>query len=436
MEVLAYLLFVVACLVLSAFFSGSETALLRIRRHDLDRDVREAHSPGAVATRDLLKNTSRLLVTILLGNNIANILGASIASALAVAALGPRWGITVSTIVMTFTVFLVCEVFPKAIAARHPRRISYLVALPLYLFHRALWPLHAVYDRLIEPMVRRYARGSDASAFDGNAELMRLARETADEYGDPGTPVGIIGAAARAADMTAEEIMVQRTEIVAYPVTTLPAQVLDEILKEGYTRVPIYEDEIDKILGVAHLKDVIDLVRNDPDSDLHRILKPTLKIPEKKPILDLLAEMQRVFVHLAIVQDEFGVTQGLVTQEDILEELVGEIRDEFDRHELESIRHVADGRYQALARIKVTDFNRETGEQIETDQGDTLAGIVFNSLGRVPRRGESAHIPGYEIVVTDLTRNRVNQVQVLKRDDPDSDADGTPSALGRTGTRD
>jgi magnesium and cobalt transporter len=110
----------------------------------------------------------------------------------------------------------------------------------------------------------------------------------------------------------------------------------------------------------------------------------------------------------------------MVTQEDILEELVGEIRDEFDRHELESIRRVSEGRYQALAQVKVLDFNRETGEQLDADAGDTLAGIVFNTLGRVPRRGESVQIPGYEIVVTDLTRNRVNQVQVLARPIGDS----------------
>ncbi len=437
MEIAAYLLLVAACLALSAFFSGSETALLRVRREDLHRDVKEAHSPGALATQELLHSTSRLLVTILLGNNVANILGASVASALAVAALGPRWGITLATVVMTLTVLIFCEVVPKAVAARHPRRIAYLGALPLYLFHQALRPLHILYDRMIEPTVRRLAGGSEAAAVRDREELLRLARETAEENGSAadGTPLGIIGATARAAEMTVEDIMVRRPEIVAFPVATQPAQLLDAILKEGYTRVPIFEGDIDKVLGVAHLKDIIQLVRNNGGADLPRILKPTLKVPERKPILELLGEMQRVFVHLAIVQDEFGVTQGLVTQEDILEELVGEIRDEFDRHELETIRRVADGRYQALARVKVIDFNRETGEQVDTDSGDTLAGIVFNTLGRVPRRGESVRIPGYEIVVTDLTRNRVTQVQVLVRPEedtepePDSEKSGQRTAV-------
>ncbi len=416
MEVVAYLLLVVACLALSAFFSGSETALLRVRQDELERDVKEAHSPGALATRDLLKSTPRLLVTILLGNNVANILGASVASALAVSALGPKWGIAVATGVMTLTVFIFCEVLPKAIAANHPKRIAYLVSLPLYLFHHALRPIHMLYHRLIEPMVKWFAGTSDPAGLRDREDLLRLAREAVDESADAGSsPLGIIGSAARAADMTVADIMIARPEIVAYPVDTPPSDLLDAILREGYTRVPIYEGDIDKVLGVAHLKDIITTVRSDDGAGIHRVLKPTLKVPERKPILELLSEMQRLFVHLAIVQDEFGVTQGIVTQEDILEELVGEIRDEFDRHELESIREVSDGRYQALAQVKVLDFNRETGEQLEAASGDTLAGIVFNTLGRVPRRGESVQTPGYEIVVTDLKRNRITQVQVLTR---------------------
>jgi len=413
MDIVAYLLLVIACLVLSAFFSGSETALLRIRRRDLEHDIKEQANPGAIVAREMLHSTSRLLVTILLGNNVVNILGASVASALAVRFLGARWGIVVATVVMTLVVFLFSEVLPKAVAARHPRRIGYRVALPLYLIHQVLRPVHALYDRFFEPWVKRISGGVETTALGGHDELMHLARQ-AETVGGGGNPIGIIGAAARAAEMTVGDIMVPRTEIVAYPISTSPSELLEQVLDEGYTRVPVFEESIDKVLGVVHLKDLVDLVRRN-GSELRRILKPTINIPERKPILELLSDMQRVFVHLAIVQDEFGVTQGLVTQEDILEELVGEIRDEFDREELQSIRPLAEGRYQALGRVKVLDFNRETGESIPAEPGDTLAGLVFNTLGRVPRRGESVRIDGYEIVVVDLTRNRINQVQVLVR---------------------
>jgi magnesium and cobalt exporter, CNNM family len=420
MESVTYLLILVICLVGAAFFAASETALLRVRRHDLEEDAKTARGPSVLAARELLQSMQRLLVTVLLGNNIVNILGASVASVMAVRYLGDQWGIVVSTVVMTIVTFLLGEVMPKAFAASRPKRVAYAVALPLYLLHQLLRPLHVLYDRVIDPLIERLAGGPDsAPQVSSTEELMRLARGAAETTGHEQAadrPIGIIAAAARATDMTVAEIMVPRTEVVAFSVDTPPDELLKGVLDEGYTRVPIYEGSIDRVLGVAHLKDLIELVR-DGKSDLRLVLRPVLQVPERKPILELLTDMQNSFVHFAIVKDEFGVTLGIVTQEDILEELVGEIRDEFDRDELLTIRQVAPGRYQALGRVKVRDFNRQTGWKVPSESGDTLAGLVFNTLGRTPRRGESIHLPGYEIVVTDLSRNRVTQVQVIERPD-------------------
>jgi len=254
---------------------------------------------------------------------------------------------------------------------------------------------------------------------------MRLARGAAEGQGSPGTdrPIGIIAAAARATDMTVADIMVPRTEVVAFSVDTPPGELLKSVLEEGYTRVPIFEGSIDRVLGVAHLKDLVEMER-DGKADLRRILRPVLQVPERKQILQLLTDMQNAFVHFAIVKDEFGVTLGIVTQEDILEELVGEIRDEFDRDELLRIQQVAPGRYQALGRVKVRDFNRQTLWRVPSESGDTLAGLVFNTLGRTPRRGESIRLPGYEIVVTELSRNRVSQVQIIERPETAAVAQG------------
>jgi len=416
MESVTYLLILIACLVGCAFFAASETALLRVRGHDLDEDAKHARGPSVLAARELLHSMTRLLVTVLLGNNIANILGAVVASALAVRYLGDEWGIVVATILMTIVTFLFGEVIPKAYAANHPKRVAYTVALPLYLLHQLLRPLHILYDRVIDPAIERLSGGKDsAPQVSSTEELMRLARGAAHTtpVADDGRPIGIIAAAARATDMTVTDILVPRTEIVAYSVDTPPAALLQSVLEEGYTRVPIYEGTIDRVIGVAHLKDLVELER-DGTADLRRISRPVLQVPERKQILELLTDMQNAFVHFAIVKDEFGVTLGIVTQEDILEELVGEIRDEFDRDELLTIRQVAPGRYQALGSVKVRDFNRQTGWKVPSET-DTLAGLIFNTLGRTPRRGESIHLPGYELVVADLSRNRVTQVQVIER---------------------
>jgi putative hemolysin len=417
MSTLGAVLIILACLAASAFFSGSETALFRLRSHDLEGEDKEAVGPADAAVRDLTSSSSRLLVTILLGNNVVNILGAAVASGLAINYFGVEIGIPVATFVMTTLVLIFCEILPKAVAARHPRGVSRAVGLPLYLFHQMLRPVHGLFDRVIEPLVRRVTGGMDNDGPLGSEQVLRLAREALRDVEDAGSPLAIIGATSNAAEMDVSEIMVPRTEIEAYAMDTPVSEVLDRMLEGRYTRVPIYEDTIDHVLGVIHLKDLIKLARVD-GKELFGIVKPVLRVPERKPILRLLTEMQRAFCHVALVKDEFGVTQGLVTQEDILEEIVGEIRDEFDSEELLTIRKLRDGSYEVLARIKVLDFNRETGWQVPAEKGDTIGGLIFNTLERAPRNGERVQLPGYRLECTDVSGSRVTRVRVVEDSTP------------------
>jgi CBS domain containing-hemolysin-like protein len=415
MDVLTLLIVVAVCLAFSAFFSGSETALLRLDAHEAEEEARAMRGPGALAVRDLLSSTSRLLVTILLGNNLVNILGAAAASVLAVRYLGEGTGVFVSTIAMTAVVLIFCEVLPKAVAARHPRMIASWVGLPIYVMHQLLRPLHYLFDRLVEPVVRRVG-GSSGEPEDtlSTETVLRVARST--RAGAPdGTPLAIMGKTAGAAEMTVDEIMVPRTEVFACDIAVEPAELLERVLGERYTRVPIFQESIDHVVGVVHLKDLIQLVRSGR-GELKDVLKPVLRVPERKKILRLLAEMQRAFVHLAVVKDEFGVTQGILTQEDILEEIVGEIRDEFDREELQSIRKMPDGSYLALGRVKVLDFDRATGWNIPAERGDSLAGLVFNTLGHAPYKGEVATLDGFSLTAEDLSGSRITRVRVHQRE--------------------
>jgi putative hemolysin len=422
MPILGAILIIVACLAASAFFSGSETALFRLRAHDLDGDGKEAVGPADAAVRDLTSSSSRLLVTILLGNNVVNILGASVASGLAIHYLGVEVGIPVATLVMTILVLILCEILPKAVAARHPRGVSRAVGLPLYLFHQMLRPIHGLFDRVIEPLVRRVTGGVDSNESLGSEDVLRLAREALQYVDDAGSPLAIIGATSNAAEMDVSEIMVPRTEIEAYPTDTSVSDLIEKMLEGRYTRVPIYEETIDHVLGVIHLKDLIKLARVD-GKELFGILKPVLRVPERKPILRLLTEMQRAFCHVALVKDEFGVTQGLVTQEDILEEIVGEIRDEFDSEELLMIRKLKDRSYEVLGRIKVLDFNRETGWQVPAEKGDTIGGLIFNTLERAPRTGEWVDVPGYRLECTDVSGSRITRVRIVEAARSDSLSD-------------
>jgi CBS domain containing-hemolysin-like protein len=420
------LLIILACMVLSAFFSSSETALLRLHAHQVEHDVRDAEGPEPLAVRNLLRSTSHLLVTILLGNNVVNILGVAVASALAVSFFGEQAGVLVATAVMTVLVLVFCEVLPKAVAASHARSVAHVVALPLYVIHFVLRPFHYFFDRAVDPLVRRLGAPTEPEHAQGAEQILRMARQVRSGHTEH-TPLAIIGAAAGAADMTVADIMVPRTEMCAYPLEISPADLLEEMLEERYTRVPIYRKSIDEIAGVAHLKDLIKLVRTGGDN-LQGILRPVLRVPERKPILRLLTDMQRAFSHLAIVKDEFSVTLGMVTQEDILEELVGEIRDEFDREELLTIRQVTDGSYRALARVSVRDFNRKTGWDLSGERGDTLGGLVFNTLGHAAAMGEVVDLPGYQVTVVDVSGSRITEVKVTKIDADEAEGDGAKAS--------
>ena len=434
MTVIASIVAILVCVALSAFFSSSETALFRLRSHDLDAEANnEGAGPSAVAVRQLTSSSSRLLVTILLGNNIVNILGASVASALAIQWLGFDVGVPVSTAIMTFVILIFAEILPKAVAARHPRGVAITVGLPLYIFHQLLRPLHALFDRVIDPIVRRATGGADSSGGLSPEEVLRVAREVRDEA-DEGSPLAIIGATSEAANLNVTDIMVPRTEIEAQPADLPPEDLLEKLLEGRYTRIPIYGEDIDTVLGIIHLKDLIKLV-NAGGQEVSSVLKPVLRVPERKPILRLLAEMQRAFCHMALVKDEFGVTQGLVTQEDILEEIVGEIRDEFDSEELFTIRRLADGSYEGLGRVTVLDFNRESGWSVPAERGDTLGGLVFNTLEHAPRKGEIIEVPGYEFVCVDVSGSRIARVHVREKSEQSGEDEGSGSSSGRNGKR-
>ena len=402
------ILAILVCLAASAFFSSSETALLRMRAHQMQADLDSSNALSALAAKRLVGSTGQLLVTILLGNNITNIFAATIASALAVRTLGEEKGIIVSTIVLTAVVLVFCEVLPKAVAARNPRAVSYWVALPLYLVHRLARPVHWMFDRVIDPLLHRWVSATEEG---GEEEVLELARKLGSDR-RPGTAAWLLGNVARAVDRTVQEVMVPRTEVFTVSEDIAPEQLLDRMLDERYTRVPVFCGSIDDVRGFVHFKDVVSLINSGGGAPLSSIVKPLAQVPERKPILDILALMQRDAVPLAMIKDEFGVTIGLVSQEDILEEFVGELRDEFDSAELQNIRPATEGRYVARGSTTVLDFNRTTGWEVPGQAGETLGGLVFNTLGKAPNRGDRVVLDGYELVVISCKGTFIKQVRV------------------------
>ena len=404
MDSAAELLLILGCLVASAFFSGSETALLRLGRHQIEEDLAGRHGLPALAARELVSHTGKLLVTILLGNNVVNILAAAVASAVAVRALGEQRGLVASTAILTLVVLVFCEILPKAVAARSPRRASYAVALPLYIIHRLLAPMHWLFERGIDPIVRRIS-GDDEGGPAGSNELLEMARKMTTAP-PSASPAGILGNTAHAVERTVVEVMTARTGIFSADVLTPPAELFDLMLDDRHTRVPVWKDSVDTVLGLVHFKDLAAVVRS-AGTDLAAIVRPILRVPEGKPILDLLAEMQREAVNMALVKDEFGTTIGLVTLEDILEELVGELREELDQ-----IRRVSDEAYAADGSVTVLDFNRVSGWSLPAAIGQSLGGVAFTALGRAPEVGDRVQVGGYALIVTRSEGTHIQEVRV------------------------
>lgn len=418
MDMLIYIVIIVICIILSAFFSGSETALLRISSHEVDEDVKEHVRPTVAAVKELIRNTSRFLITILLGNNVVNILATSSAAVLFVHYFGNERGVIISTVVMTVLILLLSEIIPKAIAARNPKQIAYFFALPLYMLHLLLTPIHWLFEKLIDPILIKVFKSPTQDHIRSYDSILMMAKQirenTSPHIHGESTALPIIGSTARAAEMTAEDIMIPRAEIFACPKSISTKKLMEQMMDERYTRVPIFDPDLDHVVGLIHLKDLIRVIGKGTQ-EINSIIKPILRVPERRPILSILAEMQRSFVHVAIVKDEFGTTQGLLTQEDILEEIVGEIRDEFDKDELQSIQKVTDNTYTVLGKTSIHDFNRETGWDIEVDEiSETFGGLVFNSLGHAPRLGDKINVGDYEVTVRDLSGNRIAYVDIVR----------------------
>ncbi|MCB0327287.1 MAG: HlyC/CorC family transporter [Bdellovibrionales bacterium] len=418
MEVLSYAITVFACVIISAFFSSSETALSRVSEHQLEEDLKKQMRPSLAAAKELIRSSARLLVTILIGNNVVNILATSAASALFIYYFGSELGVALATVSMTIIILLFSEIVPKFVAVKYPKKIALFVSLPLYLFHKLLTPIHFIFNRILDPLITKVLGAPKEShhlAYDSILTLARQMRGSSREEKREGSALPIIGSTARAAEMTAEEIMIPRAEIFSTEKKTKASDLLEQLMNERYSRVPIYDGDLDHCVGLVHLKDLIRVV-NQKSDDLSEIIKPILRVPERRPIFSILAEMQKTFVHIAVVKDEFGTTLGMLTQEDILEEIVGEIRDEFDKEELSAIQKISKEAFIVSGRTPVHDFNRESGWTIETEKGDTMGGLVFNALGRTPRLGDKIELGNYEISVSDLSGSKITKVHVLYRD--------------------
>ncbi|MBN1953829.1 MAG: HlyC/CorC family transporter [Anaerolineae bacterium] len=411
----------------SAFGSARQSRL---------RQMAEEGVAGAGLAIRLAEDASRLLGTLYLGKALLVTLAAVIAGLSVIwpltEALGGEsnvlgWASILATVIVVGGIasihVILGRLMPEAIAAAHAEKWTLQLAWFVWGLELALWPL----VRFMVWLSNRLATPFGGIPFSG---LSLITEEEIRMLVDAGEEEGVIEEDEKEmiysifqfGDTLAREVMVPRIDVVALDVNTPLPEALDVVIGAGHSRIPIYAETIDRIEGLLYAKDLLSCMQNgEPAPVLQELLRPAYFVPETKKVDDLLREMQQRRVHIAIVIDEYGGTAGLVTVEDILEEIVGEIQDEYDVEEPIFVQ-VSEDEYILGARMDLDDVNNLLGIDLPTKSSDTLGGLIYSSLGKVPSEGEQLHIDRLLIEVLSVTGRRIRQVRVRRQPMETSDA--------------
>ncbi|KDE55658.1 hemolysin family protein [Methanoculleus sp. MH98A] len=404
------ILFIV-CLLLSGFFSSSEVALISITRAKV-RALLNQGRKGAKALDTLKKSTDGLLITILIGNNIVNVAAASLATAIAIAIYGDV-GIGIATGVTVILMLVFGEIGPKMYASRQTEKLALAVALPILYLSRVLYPALWVADRI----KRQFA-------FRPGVTEPVVTEEEIKEWIDVGEEEGTIEeeerdmlySVLRFGDTTVREVMTPRVDVVMIEDASTLENALSIFNETGFSRIPVYHEHIDNVIGLLNVKDVFSAVfRQQTSATIRNLMYEPYFVPESKKIDELLKELQVKKQHMAVVLDEYGSFAGIVTVEDMLEELVGEIMDEFDEEEPE-VQQVEDGVYLVDARAWVEHLNEDLELSLPlTDAYESIGGLVIDRLGHIPRRGEVVKIEesNTTLVVMQMRGRRIVKVKLI-----------------------
>ncbi|MGB2630148.1 MAG: hemolysin family protein [Candidatus Omnitrophota bacterium] len=395
-------------LFVSAFFSGSETAFLSLGKIKL-RQIETLRHPAANRIVKLVSDTHKLLITILVGNTLVNIAASSIFAGIFYKAFGEK-GVGLSIVAMILIILIFGEVTPKMYALTHAETVSFLASLPLLFFRKLFAPLRWILGAISQAIVRSLGLKIPS-------KRAKITEQEIKSLFSIGKEKGIVKEKERDMiysilefkDLNAADIMTPRIDMAALDMN-LSGDELVKNTKEGqYSRLPVYVHTFDNIVGIIHAKDFL----LNPDTPIKDIVKEPFFVPESMRIDDLLNQLQKRHIHMAIVTDEYGVTSGLVTIEDILEEIVGEIRDELD-FEAPKIKKIDQKTYEVSGQAHINDVNEKLGLAIDTEEVDTIGGYVTLLMGKMPVSGDQVKINGHVAVVEDVSKNRITLLTIKK----------------------
>ena len=410
-------------LVLSGFFSGSETALTAASRGKL-RAQADKGSTGAQKALAITEDNERLIGSVLLGNNLVNILATSLATALFTRAFGES-GVALATLVMTLLVLIFAEVLPKTYAITNAEktaaRVSPVIAVVIFLFS----PIVGAVRILVRGVLRLFGVQTDPdskilSAREEIAGAITLGHsEGAVEKEHRDRLLGALDLHER----MVEEIMLHRSKIEMINADATPEEILSQALQSPHTRLPVYRGETENIIGVIHAKDLLramdGLTRGENAKGIEnfRITDVAMKpyfVPDTTTLDEQMRQFLRRKTHFALVVDEYGALRGLITLEDILEEIVGEITDEFDVDEAPQLKPGPDGHFLIDGAMTIRDFNRATDWSLPDEEANTVAGLVIHEAQTIPVIGQAFSFHGFRFEVVARENNRLTQIKIRK----------------------
>ena len=395
------------CLMLSAYFSATETAFSSANTTRL-RTLAEKGSSNAALALKLLEQYDRLLSTILIGNNIVNIATASIGTVLFVKHYGDA-GATISTVVVTVVVLIFGEISPKSIAKDCAEKCAMLSAPILQVLIWVLMPLNLLFSLWKKLLAKVFRLSGDSKM--SQEELLMLVDEVQQDGSIDRDEGELLKNAIGFSEQEAQDILIHRVDLAALPVTASKEEVAALFTQTKYSRLLIYQDSIDHILGTVHQKDFY-VGCGVTEQPLSAIISPPVFALENEPIRLLLKKLQQAKTHVAVVVDEYGGTCGIVTMEDILEELVGEIWDEHDEEEV-FIRKTADDAYLVDAGMDFEDFAAYFHLKTDSEMV-SVSGWVMEQCGQVPEVGDSFTFANLQVTVTGVDNHRIEQIRVTR----------------------
>ncbi|MBN2089162.1 HlyC/CorC family transporter, partial [candidate division KSB1 bacterium] len=408
-------------LVLSAFFSGSETAFFSLSKVKLQH-LKESGIPAALRVVKLMEEPRELLITILIGNTLANVAASTIA-ALITAGISVRFGFSENLVIILEIIVVVAfllvlgEITPKIISVKNATNFSQRVSLVMYFIKYLFYPATFILAKF-STSISQLLGIKEIGIFFSEDELKTLLEVSEEKGTIEEDEREMLHSIFEFSQTTVREIMVPRIDMVCVEKKSSLDALINLIKVNGYSRIPLFQDRIDNIIGIIHAKDLLPYIKPAKDSlewqpiDLSSLARQVVFVPENKKIDELLREFQRDKIHMAIVVDEYGGTDGLITLEDILEEIVGEIQDEYDI-EGPLIKKIDDSNYLVDAKINIYELQEVLQIPILIHEGyDTLAGLIFDHTGYVPKEKERIKFDNFDFIIEKVERSRILTVRI------------------------